>query len=52
FEVQLYKLSSNEYRFFPVTFTANGCAEYTKNSFGMRDLLTRTSNANPCNMKK
>ncbi|KAF2889144.1 hypothetical protein ILUMI_14768 [Ignelater luminosus] len=51
-DVQLYKFTSNEYRFFPVFFSANVCAEYKKNSFGIKDLLTRTSNQAPCNLKK
>ncbi|KAF2883642.1 hypothetical protein ILUMI_22514 [Ignelater luminosus] len=51
-DVQVYKMMSNEYRFFPVTFTANACAEYIKNSFSFRDSLTRGSNLRPCNLKK
>ncbi|KAF2883643.1 hypothetical protein ILUMI_22515 [Ignelater luminosus] len=51
-DIQLYKMMSNEYRFFPVTFRANFCVEYTKDSFGFRNMLARTSNVNPCNMKK
>ncbi|KAF2904290.1 hypothetical protein ILUMI_01883, partial [Ignelater luminosus] len=50
--VQLYKFMSNEYRFFPVFVSVNMCAEYRKNSFGVKDLLTRTSNHDPCHLKK
>ncbi|KAF2886674.1 hypothetical protein ILUMI_19499 [Ignelater luminosus] len=51
-DVQLYKMMSNEYRFFPVTFKESLCREYKKNSFGMKDLVTRYSNANPCDLRK
>ncbi|KAF2883641.1 hypothetical protein ILUMI_22513 [Ignelater luminosus] len=51
-DVQLYKMMSNEYRFFPLTFKANACVEYRKNSFSLKDMLTGTSNLTPCNMKK
>ncbi|KAF2904300.1 hypothetical protein ILUMI_01865, partial [Ignelater luminosus] len=51
-EVQLYKMMSNEYRFFPLTFKTSLCTEYKKNSFGMNDLLTRYSNVNLCDLRK
>ncbi|KAF2883820.1 hypothetical protein ILUMI_22351 [Ignelater luminosus] len=50
--VQLYKMMSNEYRFFPVTFQANTCAEYNRNSFSIRDMLSRSSNLNACHVQK
>ncbi|KAF2886186.1 hypothetical protein ILUMI_19987, partial [Ignelater luminosus] len=50
-DVQLYKMMSNEYRFFPVTFSMNECSEYKKNSFGMRDIFTRYSNIDLCDMR-
>ncbi|KAF2887815.1 hypothetical protein ILUMI_18360 [Ignelater luminosus] len=50
-EVQLYKMMSNEYRFFPLTFKANECAEYKKNSFGIKTMLSRSSNMDPCNLR-
>ncbi|KAF2886779.1 hypothetical protein ILUMI_19395 [Ignelater luminosus] len=51
-DVQLYKMMSNEYRFFPVTFKASVCTEWKKNSFGAKDLLTRYSNLDVCNLRK
>ncbi|KAF2895033.1 hypothetical protein ILUMI_11141 [Ignelater luminosus] len=51
-DVQLYKMMSNEYRFFPLTFKANTCAEYKKNSFGIKDLFTRYSNMDICDLRK
>ncbi|KAF2895206.1 hypothetical protein ILUMI_10966 [Ignelater luminosus] len=50
--VQAYKMASNEYRFFPVTFKANVCSEYNRNSFSMKDMLKKSSNLNPCDLKK
>ncbi|KAF2898752.1 hypothetical protein ILUMI_07422 [Ignelater luminosus] len=53
FDIQVYKLMSNEYRFFPLTITnANVCAEYNRNSFGLKDMFTKSSNVKPCDMKK
>ncbi|KAF2890814.1 hypothetical protein ILUMI_15359, partial [Ignelater luminosus] len=51
-DVQVYKMMSNEYRFFPVTFTMNTCSEYKKNSFGIKDMLTKYSNIDPCDLKR
>ncbi|KAF2896451.1 hypothetical protein ILUMI_09725 [Ignelater luminosus] len=46
-------MMSNEYRIFPVFVTVNVCAEYTKNSFGAKDILSKTNtNMKPCDMKK
>ncbi|KAF2904291.1 hypothetical protein ILUMI_01884, partial [Ignelater luminosus] len=52
--IQAYKLMmmSNQYRFFPVTVNVNACAEYTKNTFGVKDILSKVSNMRLCNMKK
>lgn len=43
---------SNEYRLFPVFFSANMCAEYNKNSFGFKDMAAKYSNIAACNVKK
>ncbi|KAF2886778.1 hypothetical protein ILUMI_18281 [Ignelater luminosus] len=51
-DVQVYKMMSNEYRFFPVTFQANVCTEYKKNSFGIKDVFTRYSNLDACDLRK
>ncbi|KAF2901138.1 hypothetical protein ILUMI_05048 [Ignelater luminosus] len=51
-DVQVYKFSSNEYRFFPVTVSLNVCAEYFRNSCDVKTILARVSNMNLCNMKK
>ncbi|KAF2895722.1 hypothetical protein ILUMI_10454 [Ignelater luminosus] len=51
-DLQVYKFTSNEYRFFPITVNVNACAEYARNTFGMKDLLSKTSNMNFCNLKK
>ncbi|KAF2888417.1 hypothetical protein ILUMI_17756 [Ignelater luminosus] len=51
--IQVYKLTSNEYRFFPVTVSVNICAEYTKNTFSAKDVLSKLpTNLTPCNLKK
>ncbi|KAF2889510.1 hypothetical protein ILUMI_16663, partial [Ignelater luminosus] len=50
--VQVYKMMSNEYRFFPITFKANTCAEYKKNSFSIRDMFSKSSNLEPCHLTK
>ncbi|KAF2901123.1 hypothetical protein ILUMI_05062, partial [Ignelater luminosus] len=50
-DVQLYKMMSNEYRFFPVTVSVNACAEYLRNTFGARELVASHSNMQPCNVK-
>ncbi|KAF2897606.1 hypothetical protein ILUMI_08575 [Ignelater luminosus] len=51
-EVQLYKFVSNEYRFFPVFVTVNPCSEFSRNTFGAKTIFSKTSNIDPCNMKK
>ncbi|KAF2891490.1 hypothetical protein ILUMI_14683, partial [Ignelater luminosus] len=50
---QVYKMMSNEYRIFPVFVSYNICAEYTRNSFGAKDLLSKiATNIKPCDLKK
>ncbi|KAF2894745.1 hypothetical protein ILUMI_11428 [Ignelater luminosus] len=51
-DAQLYKFTSNEYRFFPVTVTLNACVEYSRNAFGLKDMLDKFSNLNLCKMVK
>ncbi|KAF2891554.1 hypothetical protein ILUMI_14619, partial [Ignelater luminosus] len=51
-EVQMYKMMSNEYRFFPLTFKANTCAEYKRDSFDIKGMLSRSSNVDPCNFRR
>ncbi|KAF2904725.1 hypothetical protein ILUMI_01452 [Ignelater luminosus] len=45
-------MMSNEYRFFPVTVKVNVCAEYTKNTSGLRDIMSKMSNFKPCDLEK
>ncbi|KAF2886559.1 hypothetical protein ILUMI_19614 [Ignelater luminosus] len=51
-DVQFYKMMSNEYRFFPLTFSANICAEYMRNTCGLKDFAIKASNMNPCRLHK
>ncbi|KAF2904292.1 hypothetical protein ILUMI_01885 [Ignelater luminosus] len=50
-DIQLYKMMSNEYRFFPVTVKVNACAEFTRNTFSVQDTVFKYSNIRPCNLK-
>ncbi|KAF2892593.1 hypothetical protein ILUMI_13579, partial [Ignelater luminosus] len=50
-EAQAYKFVSNEYRFFPVTVKVNACKEYSRDSLGLKEMLTKSSTINPCSMK-
>ncbi|KAF2895721.1 hypothetical protein ILUMI_10453 [Ignelater luminosus] len=51
-DIQAYKFTNNEYRFFPITVSVNACVEHLRDTFGYRTMLAKTSNIDFCNLTK